>query len=139
MVLQNEENKDDKLVVKETQDLERFKQRFFISIDKAQEELDQLEAERKFVLKHDDYHVKLLDIEYGILTDLIKDYNRFVHSYVLDLVLFKWPKSPLAKKNPEILSKLCMILFSKRQEIQLRLAQIIPPILYNLDNYNYRP
>ena len=41
-------------------------------IDKAQRKLEQLEA-RKLVLKDDDYEFRLLDIEYEILSDLIKN------------------------------------------------------------------
>jgi hypothetical protein len=83
------------------------------------------------VPKFDDYHYKLMDIECEILSNLITVYKKFVDSYILDLGLFKWPKLSIAKNNPETLSKLYMITFTKLQEIQIRLAQIIPPILYN--------
>jgi hypothetical protein len=134
MLLQNQQNfhnKDDKLLAKVTRDLERFKQLFFILIDTAQEKLHELEAKRKMVPKFDDAHYKLMDIECEILSNLITVYNIFVDSYILDLGLFKWPKLSIAKNNPETLSKLYMITFTKLQEIQIRLAQIIPPILYN--------
>ena len=134
MLKQNQENfhnnKDDKLLVKVSQELERFKKAFFILIDKAKEKLHELEAERKMVHKDDDYIFKLMQIEYDILSDLISVYKKFADSYILDLGLFKWPKL-LTKKNPETLSKLYMITFTKLEEIQTRLAQIIPPILYN--------
>jgi hypothetical protein len=120
---QNFHNKDDKLLAKVTRDLERFKQPFFILIDAVQEKLHELEAQRKMVPKFDDYHYKLMDIEYEILSNLIIVYNKFDVSYILDL--------SIAKNNPETLSKIYMITFTKLQEIQIRLAQIIPPILYN--------
>jgi hypothetical protein len=126
MLLQNQQNfhnKDDKLLAKVTGDLERFKQPFFILIDRAQEKLHELEAERKMVPKFDDSHHKLMDIECGILSKLIIVYKKFANSYILDL--------SIAKNNPETLSKLYMITFTKLQEIQIRLAQIIPQILYN--------
>jgi hypothetical protein len=126
MLLQNQQNfhnKDDKLLAKVTRDLERFKQPFFILIDTAQEKLHELEAKRKMVPKFDDYHTKLMDIEGEILSKLITVYNKFDVSYILDL--------SIAKNNPETLSKIYMITFTKLQEIQIRLAQIIPPILYN--------
>jgi hypothetical protein len=63
---QNFHNKDDKLLAKVTRDLERFKQPFFILIDAVQEKLHELEAQRKMVPKFDDYHYKLMDIEYEI-------------------------------------------------------------------------
>jgi hypothetical protein len=119
---QNFHNKDDKLLAKVTRDLERFKQPFFILIDAVQEKLHEL-AQRKMVPKFDDYHYKLMDIEYEILSNLIIVYNKFDVSYNLDL--------SIAKNNPETLSKIYMIAFTKLQEIQIRLAQIIPPILYN--------
>jgi hypothetical protein len=134
MLLQNQQNfhnKDDKLLAKVTRDLERFKQPFFILIDTAQEKLHELEAKRKMVPEFDDYHTKLMDIECEILSKLITVYAKFADSYILDLGLFKWPKLSIAKNNPETLSKLYMITFTKLQEIQIRLAQIIPPILYN--------
>jgi hypothetical protein len=120
---QNFHNKDDKLLAKVTRDLERFKQPFFILVDAVQEKLHELEAQRKMVPKFDDYHYKLMDIEYEILSELIIVYNKFDVSYILDL--------SIAKNNPETLSKIYMITFTKLQEIQIRLAQIIPPILYN--------
>jgi hypothetical protein len=120
---QNFHNKDDKLLAKVTRDLERFKQPFFILVDAVQEKLHELEAQRKMVPKFDDYHYKLMDIEYEILSNLIIVYNKFDVSYILDL--------SIAKNNPETLSKIYMITFTKLQEIQIRLAQIIPPILYN--------
>ena len=71
---QNLHNKDDKLVTEVTKELDSFKQRFFQLIDKAQgKKLEQLEAQRKLVLKDDDYEFRLLDIEYEILSDLIKN------------------------------------------------------------------
>jgi hypothetical protein len=70
---QNLHNKDDKLVTEVTKELDSFKQRFFQLIDKAQRKLEQLEAQRKLVLKDDDYEFRLLDIEYEILSDLIKN------------------------------------------------------------------
>jgi hypothetical protein len=103
--------------------IERFKQPFFILVDAVQEKLHELEAQRKMVPKFDDYHYKLMDIEYEILSELIIVYNKFDVSYILDL--------SIAKNNPETLSKIYMITFTKLQEIQIRLAQIIPPILYN--------
>jgi len=130
-MLRQNHNNDDKLVKKVTQELERFKEAFFPLTDKAQEKLEELENERKLVPKHDDYHTKLLDIEFDILSELIEIYKKFADSYILDLGLFKWPKLSIAEKNPETLSKLYMITFTKLHEIQIRLAQIIPPILYN--------
>jgi hypothetical protein len=124
-------------VTEVTKELDSFKQRFFQLIDKAQRKLEQLEA-RKLVLKDDDYEFRLLDIEYEILSDLIKNYKELVNRYVVDLALFGWPKLLLDKNNPETLSKLYMITFSKLQEIQERLAQIIPPAIYTLDNHNYK-
>jgi len=59
-------------VTEVTKELDSFKQRFFQLIDKAQRKLEQLEA-RKLVLKDDDYEFRLLDIEYEILSDLIKN------------------------------------------------------------------
>ena len=70
-------------------------------IDKAQRKLEQLEAQRKLVLKDDDYEFRLLDIEYEILSDLIKNYKELVNRYVVDLALFEWPKLLLDKNNPE--------------------------------------
>jgi hypothetical protein len=75
---QNFHNKDDKLLAKVTRDLERFKQPFFILVDAVQEKLHELEATRKMVPKFDDYHYKLMDIEYEILSELITVYNLVV-------------------------------------------------------------
>ena len=66
---QNLHNKDDKLVTEVTKELDSFK-RFFQLIDKAQRKLEELEAQRKLVLKDDDYEFRLLDIEYEILSNL---------------------------------------------------------------------
>jgi hypothetical protein len=128
---QDFDNIDDKLVVKVTRDLERFKQKFFILIDETRERLQELDAERKLVPEFDDYHSKLMDIEFGLLSELIEVYKKFADSYILDLGLFKWPKLSIAKRNPETLNKLYTITFTKLQEIQTRLAHITPPILYN--------
>jgi hypothetical protein len=127
-------NKDDKLVDEVTQELEHFKQVFFGLIDKAQGKLNQLEAKRKLVHKDDDLQIKLMDIEYELISDLVKIYKELVNRYVVDLALFGWPKLSLAKNNPETFSRLYMITFTKLQEIQERLAQIIPPILIRLDD-----
>jgi hypothetical protein len=132
--LGNFHNNNDKVVVKVTKELERFKQVFFRLIDKAQGKLNQLEAQRKVAHDFDDYQIKLLDIECDILSDLVKIYKEFVNSYVVELVLFEWPKLSLSQKNRETLSNLYMITFTKLQEIQERLAQIILPILYSLDD-----
>jgi hypothetical protein len=126
---QNLHNKDDKLVTEVTKELDSFKQRFFRLIEKAQGKIEQLEAQRKLVLKGDDYEFRLLDIEYEILSNLIKNYKELVNRYVVDLALFEWPKLLLDKNNPETLSKLYMVTFARLQEIQERLCQIIPPIL----------
>ena len=131
---QNLHNKDDKLVIEITKELDSFKQRFFQLIDKAQGKIEQLEAQRKLVLKGDDYEFRLLDIEYKLLSHLIKNYKELVNRYVVDLALFEWPKLLLDKNEPETLSKLYMVTFSKLQEIQERLCQIIPPILSHLDD-----
>ena len=137
MVSQNQQNFnniDEKLVVKVTRELEHYKQVFFGFIYKAQKKLNQLEAQRKLVHKDDDYQFNLLGIEYELLSDLIKIYKELVNRYVVELALFEWPKLLLAKNNQETLSKLYMVTFTKLQEIQLRLAQIIPPILCSLDD-----
>jgi hypothetical protein len=126
---QNLHNKDDKLVTEIIKELDSFKQRFFQLIDKAQGKIEQLEAQRKLVLKGDDYEFRLLDIKYELLSHLIKNYKELVNRYVVDLALFEWPKLLLDKNEPETLSKLYMVTFSKLQEIQERLCQIIPPIL----------
>ena len=131
---QNLHNKDDKLVTEVTKELDSFKQRFFRLIDKAQGKLEQLEAQRKLVHKYDDYQSKLLDIEYGLLSDLVKIYKELVDRYFVELGLFEWPKVLLGKNNPETFSKLYMISFARLQEIQERLCQIIPPIFYSLDD-----
>ena len=131
---QNLHNKDDKLVTEVTKELDSFKQRFFRLIDKAQGKIEQLEAQRKLVLKGDDYEFRLLDIEYELLSDLIKNYKELVNRYVVDLALFEWPKLLLDKNEAETLNKLYMVTFSKLQEIQERLCQIIPPILSHLDD-----
>jgi hypothetical protein len=86
------------------------------------------------VHKDDDYQIKLLDIEYELISDLVKIYKELVNRYVVELALFEWPKISLAKNNQESLSKLYMVTFTKLQEIQERLAQIIPPILSHLDD-----
>jgi hypothetical protein len=135
---QNFDNIDDKLLVNVTQELDRFKQRFFRLIGKAQGKIDQLEAQRKLVHTDDDYQIKLLDIEYELISDLTKIYKELVNRYVVDLALFEWPKISLAKNNQETLSKLYMITFAKLKEIQERLCQIIPPIFYNLDDEDCR-
>jgi len=132
--MQNLHNKDDKLVTEVTKELDSFKQRFFRLIDKAQGKIEQLEAQRKLVLKDDDYQFRLLDIEYELLSNLIKIYKELVDRYVVDLALFGWPKLSLLKNNPETLSKLYMITFARLREIQERLCQIIPPILSHLDD-----
>ena len=135
MVQQNSgniENIDDKLELTVVEELDSFKQRFFWLIDKAQGKIERLEAQRK--LADDDYQSRLFDIEYEILSDLIKNYKELVNRYVVDLVLFEWPKLLLDKNEPETLSKLYMVTFAKLQEIQKRLCQIIPPILSHLDD-----
>jgi hypothetical protein len=137
MVSQNQlnfGNIDDELVAKVSQELECFKQTFFGFIDKAQKKLDRLESQRKLVHKDDDYQTKLLGIEYELISDLIKIYKELVNSYVVELALFEWPKLSLAKNNQETLSKLYMVTFAKLQEIQVRLAHILPPILCRLDD-----
>jgi hypothetical protein len=131
---QNFDNIDDELVAKVSQELEHYKQVFFGFIDKAQKKLDRLESQRKLVHKDDDYQTKLLDIEYELLSDLIKIYKELVNRYVVELALFEWPKLSLAKNNQETLSKLYMVTFAKLHEIQERLAQIMPPILCRLDD-----
>src|SRR2546421_3794931 len=131
---QNLHNKDDKVVTEVTKELDSFKQRFFQLIDKAQVKIEHPEAQRKLVHKDDDYQSRLFDIEYEILSDLIKNYKELVNRYVVDLVLFEWPKLLLDKNEPETLSKLYMVTFAKLQEIQKRLCQIIPPILSHLDD-----
>jgi len=132
---QNLHNKDDKLVTEVTKELDSFKQRFFRLIDKAQVKLEQLEAHRKMVLsdnKYDTNYVdRILDLEYELLYDLIKIYKELVNRYVVDLALFEWPKLLLDKNEAETLNKLYMVTFAKLQEIQERLCQIIPPILYS--------
>jgi hypothetical protein len=60
---QNFDNNDDKLLANVSQELERFKKTFFL-IDKAQEKLNELEAERKLVDKDDDYNFKLMENRY---------------------------------------------------------------------------
>jgi hypothetical protein len=117
-----------------SQELEHSKQVFFSLINKAQEKIDQLEAQAKFVYKYDDCHFELLAIEYELISDLIKIYKELVNHYVVELALFEWPK--LAKNNQETLSKLYMITFTKLQEIQEKLCQIIRPDIYRLDNDN---
>jgi hypothetical protein len=72
-------NKDDKLVDEVTQELEHFKQVFFGLIDKAQGKLNQLEAKRKLVHKDDDLQIKLMDIEYELISDLVKIYKELVN------------------------------------------------------------
>jgi hypothetical protein len=131
---QNFDNNDDRLVVKVTQELEHFKQTFFGFIDEAQGKLNKLETQRKLVHKDDDYQTKLLGIEYELLSDLIKIYKELVNRYVVELALFEWPKLSLAKNNQETLSKLYIVTFAKLQEIQVRLAQIMPPILCRLND-----
>ena len=139
---QNLHNKDDKLVTEVTKELEHFKQRFFRLIDKAQgKKLQQLEAHRKMVLSDNKYDIhyvdRILDLEYEILSGLIKNYKELVNHYIVDFALFEWPKVLSAKNNPETLSKLYMVTFSKLQEIQERLCQIIPPIFYSLDDEDF--
>lgn len=129
----NFDNKDNKLVAKVNQELESYKQTFFGLIDKAQEQLNQLESWRKTILGDESSESKILQKEYDILSDLIKNYKQLVDRYVVDLALFGWPKVLSAKNNPETLSKLYMITFAKLQEIQERLAGIIPPAIYTLD------
>jgi hypothetical protein len=131
---QNFDNKDDKLVAKVNQELESYKQTFFRLIDKAQEELDQLESRRKLAHHFADLQSQLMDIEYELISDLVKIYKELVNRYVVDLALFGWPKISLSENNPETFSKLYMITFAKLQEIQERLCQIIPPILTRLDD-----
>jgi hypothetical protein len=121
-------------VAKVITELEHFKQTFFRLIGKAQGKIDQLETQRRRVHKYDDYQSKLLDIEYGLLSDLVKIYKELVDRYFVELGLFEWPKVSSAKNNPETFSKLYMISFARLQEIQERLCQIIPPIFYSLDD-----
>jgi hypothetical protein len=133
---------DDKLVTEVTKELDSFKQRFFRLIDKAQgKKLEQLEAHRKKVLSDNKYDIhyvdRILDLEYELLSDLIKIYRKLVDRYVVGLTLFEWPKLLLHKNNPETLSKLYMVTFAKLQEIQERLCQIIPPIFYSLDDEDF--
>ena len=126
---QNLHNKDDKLVTEVTKELDSFKQRFFRLIDKAQGKLEQLEAHRKMGVD-----VDIPELEYELLSDLIKIYKELVNRYVVDLALFEWPKLLLDKNGPETLSKLYMVTFARLREIQERLCQIIPPILSHLDD-----
>jgi hypothetical protein len=133
---------DDKLVTEVTKELDSFKQRFFRLIDKAQgKKLEQLEAHRKMVLSDNEYDIhyvdRILELEYELLSDLIKIYKELVNRYVVELALFEWPILSLAKNNQETLSKLYMITFTKLQEVQVRLARIIPPILYSLDDEDF--
>jgi hypothetical protein len=139
---QNLHNKDDKLVIEVTKELDSFKQRFFRLIDKAQgKKIEQLEAHRKMVLSDNKYDIhyvdRILDLEYELLSDLVKIYRKLVDRYVVDLTLFEWPKLLLHKNNPETLSKLYMVTFARLQEIQERLCQIIPPIFYSLDDEDF--
>ena len=138
----NIENIDDKLELAVIEELDSFKQRFFQLIDKAQgKKLEQLEAHRKMVLSDNKYDIhyvdRILDLEYELLSDLIKIYKELVNRYVVELALFEWPILSLAKNNQETLSKLYMITFTKLQEVQVRLARIIPPILYSLDDEDF--
>ena len=126
---QNLHNKDDKVVTEVTKELDSFKQRFFRLIDKAQGKLEQLEAHRKMGGSD-----RILDLEYEILSGLIKNYKELVNHYIVDFALFEWPKVLSAKNNPETLSKLYTVTFARLQEIQERLCQIIPPILSHLDD-----
>jgi hypothetical protein len=144
MVQQNSgniENIDDKLELTVVEELDSFKQRFFRLINKAQGKLEQLEAHRKMVLSDNKYDIhyvdRILELEYELLSDLIKIYKELVNRYVVDLALFEWPILSLAKNNQETLSKLYMITFTKLQEVQVRLARIIPPILYSLDDEDF--
>ena len=145
MVQQNSgniENIDDKLELAVIEELDSFKQRFFRLIDKAQgKKLQQLEAHRKMVLSDNKYDIhyvdRILELEYELLSDLIKIYKELVNRYVVELALFEWPILSLAKNNQETLSKLYMITFTKLQEVQVRLARIIPPILYSLDDEDF--
>ena len=132
MVQQNSgniENIDDKLELTVVEELDSFKQRFFRLIDKAQGKLEQLEAHRKMGGSD-----RILDLEYEILSGLIKNYKELVNHYIVDFALFEWPKVLSAKNNPETLSKLYTVTFARLQEIQERLCQIIPPIFYSLDD-----
>jgi hypothetical protein len=137
----NIENIDDKLELTVVEELDSFKQRFFRLIDKAQGKLEQLEAHRKMVLSDNKYDIhyvdRILELEYELLSDLIKIYKELVNRYVVELALFEWPILSLAKNNQETLSKLYMITFTKLQEVQVRLARIIPPILYSLDDEDF--
>ena len=138
MVSQNQlnfDNIDDELVAKVSQELECFKQTFFRLIDKAQEILNQLET-RKIMFPDERSESKIFQQEYGVLSDLVKIYKQLVDRYVVDLALFGWPKVLSAKNNPETFNKLYMVTFAKLQEIQERLAQIIPPAVYTLDDDN---
>jgi hypothetical protein len=97
---QNFDNKDDKLVAKVNQELESYKQTFFRLIDKAQEELDQLESRRKLAHHFDDLQSQLMDIEYELISDLVKIYKELVNRYVVDLALFGWDLK--SRMNPQI-------------------------------------
>jgi hypothetical protein len=132
---QNFDNIDDKLVVKVTQELECFKQTFFRLIDKTQKILNQLET-RKIMFPDERSEGKIFQQEYNVLSDLIAVYKQLVDRYVVDLALFGWPKVLSVKNNPETFSKLYMVTFAKLQEIQERLAQIIPPAVYTADDDN---
>jgi hypothetical protein len=57
-------------------------------------------------------------MEYDLLSRLIKLYKELVDMYFLDL-LFKWPVYPAL------------------QDIQGRLAEIIPPVLYDTEDKTY--
>ena len=81
----NFDNKDNKLVAKVNQEFESYKQTFFGLIDKAQEQLDQLESWRKTILGDESSESKILQKEYDILSDLIKNYKQLVDRYVVDL------------------------------------------------------
>jgi hypothetical protein len=132
---QNFDNIDDELVAKVSQELECFKQTFFRLIGKAQKILKQLETQKK-MLADERSEVKIVQQEYNVLSDLITIYKQLVDRYVVDLALFGWPKVLSANNNPETLSKLYMVTFAKLQEIQERLAQIIPPAVYAADDDN---
>jgi hypothetical protein len=138
MVSQNQQNFhniDDEIVTKVSQELECFKQTFFRLTDNAQKILNQLET-RKTMFPDERSEVKIVQQEYNVLSDLITIYKQLVDRYVVDLALFGWPKVLSVKNNPETFSKLYMVTFVKLQEIQERLAQIIPPAVYAADDDN---